>query len=80
MRQRFVIQYNLRTKSKKKLIMRAKNEFELLKTLFLFFEIIFNYERHRIQLILIMQLIEIIENRFSALLAICYWQVKITLL
>lgn len=52
--------------------MRAKDEFELLKTLFLFSKVIFNHERHRIQLTLIMQLIGIIGNRLVALLAICY--------
>ncbi len=80
MRQRLAIQYNLRIKSKKKSIMRAKNEFELLKILFLFSEIIFNYERYRVQLVLIIQLIDITENRSAALLAICYRHVKVTLL
>ncbi len=33
--------------------MRAEDEFELLKTLYLSSEITFNYERHRVQLALI---------------------------
>ncbi len=60
--------------------MRVENEFELLKMLYLFIEMNFNHERHRVQLILIMQLTEITSNWSVALLAICYEHVKITLL
>jgi len=60
--------------------MRAEDEFELLKTLFLSSEVMFNHERHRIQLALIMQLAGITGNRPAALLAICYRHVKVTLL
>jgi len=49
-------------KKKKKLIMCIEDEFELLKTLYLFIEINFNHEQHCMQLILIMQLTEIINN------------------
>lgn len=80
MRQRLTIKHELCTKKKKKLIMRVENEFELLKMLYLFIEMNFNHERHRVQLILIMQLTEITSNWFVALLAICYEHVKITLL
>ena len=64
----------------KKLIMRAEDEFELLKTLFLSVEIVFDHERHRVQLALIMQLAGITDNRPAALLGVCYKDVKITLL
>lgn len=80
MRQRLTIKHELCTKKKKKLIMRVENEFELLKMLYLFIEMNFNHERHRVQLILIMQLTEITSNWSVALLAICYEHVKITLL
>jgi len=60
--------------------MRAEDEFELLKTLFLSSEVVFNHERHRIQLALIMQLAGITGNRPAALLAVCYQHVKVTLL
>ncbi len=60
--------------------MCIEDEFELLKTLYLFIEINFNHEQHCMQLILIMQLTEIINNWSVILLAICYEHVKITLL
>ncbi len=60
--------------------MRAEDEFELLKTLFLSSEVVFNHERHRIQLALIMQLAGITGNRPAALLAVCYQHIKVTLL
>lgn len=60
--------------------MRAEDEFELLKTLFLSVEITFDHERHRVQLALIIQLAGIKGNRPAALLGVCYKDVKITLL
>ena len=60
--------------------MRAEDEFELLKTLYLDTQMDFDHERHRPQLALIMQLAGITGNRPSALLAVCYGQVKVTLL
>ena len=60
--------------------MRAKNEFELLKTLWLSEEIIFDHEQHRIALALILQFVGITGNRPGALLALRYRQVKIFLL
>lgn len=60
--------------------MRAEDEFELLKTLFLSSEVVFSHERHRVQLALIMQLAGITGNRPAALLAVCYRHVKVTLL
>ena len=60
--------------------MRAEDEFELLKTLFLSSEVVFSHERHRVQLALIMQLAGITGNRPAALLAVCYRHVKVALL
>lgn len=60
--------------------MWAEDEFELLKTLFLSVEIVFDHERHRVQLALIMQLAGITGNRPAALLGVCYKDIKITLL
>lgn len=65
---------------KKKPIMRAEDEFELLKTLHLSVEMIFDHERHCVQLALLMQLAGITGNRPSALLGVCYSDIKITLL
>ena len=79
-RQRLAIKHGLRTETKKKPIMRAEDEFELLKTLYLSTEMNFNHERHRVQLALIMQLAGITGNRPAALLAVCYGHVKVTLL
>lgn len=60
--------------------MRAEDEFELLKTLYLSAEITFDHERHRPQLALIMQLAGITGNRPSALLGVCYRDIKVSLL
>lgn len=69
---------------KKKPIIRAEDEFELLKTLHLSVEIIFDHERHhewhRVQLALLIQLASIISNWPGALLGVLYNDVKITLL
>lgn len=79
-RQQLAIKHGLRTEKKKKPIMRAEDEFELLKTLYLSSEMTFNHERHRVQLALIMQLAGITGNRPAALLAVCYRHIKVTLL
>ena len=60
--------------------MRAEDGFKLLKTLYLDGGMDFNHERQRIQLALIMSLAGITGNRPSALLAICYGHIKVTLL
>lgn len=60
--------------------MRAEDEFELLKTLYLSVEIIFDHERHRVELALIVQLAGITGNRPAALLALTYENVKVTVL
>jgi len=79
-RQRLAIKHELRTEKKKKSIMRAEDEFELLKTLYLSTEMNFNHERHRVQLASIMHLAGITGNRPAAFLAVCYEHVKVTLL
>ena len=79
-REQLAIKYYLRTEKKPKPIIRAEDEFELLKTLFLSPNVVFNYERHRVQLALIMQLAGITGNRPTALLGVYYKHVKVTLL
>ena len=65
---------------KPKPIMRAEDEFELLKTLWLSDEVVYDHERHRIALALILQLAGITGNRPGALLALRYRHVKVFLL
>ena len=80
MRQRLAITHNLRKNKKKKPVLHAEDEFELLKTLYTSTETTFPHERYRVQLALIMQLAGITGNRPSALLAVCYQHIKVTLL
>ena len=80
MKQRLAIAYNLRKDKKKKPVLYAEDEFELLKTLYTSTETRFLYERYRVQLALIIQLAGITGNRPSALLAVRYWYIKVTLL
>ena len=80
MRQRLADAHNLRKDKKKKPVLHAEDEFELLKTLYTSTETIFPHERYRVQLALIMQLAGITGNRPSALLAVCYQHIKVTLL
>jgi len=80
MRQRLAIAHNLRKDKKKKPVLHAEDEFELLKTLYISTETTFSHERYRVQLALVMQLVEITSNRSSALLAIRYQHIKMTLL
>lgn len=80
MRQQLIFQFNLSTEKKEKPIMRAKDLFEFFKTLWVSKEIKFNHERHRVQLILIMQFAEITDNRLNVLLALRYKHIKVTLL
>lgn len=80
MRQRLAIAHNLRKDKKKKLVLHAKDEFELLKTLYIFTKTTFSHERYRVQLVLIMQLVEITSNRSSTLLTIRYRHIKVILL
>lgn len=61
-------------------MLHVKNEFELLKTLYIFTKTIFSNERYRVQLALIMQFVEITSNRSFTLLTIRYQHIKIILL
>ena len=79
-RQQLAIAHNLRKDKKKKPVLHAEDEFELLKTLYTSTETTFPHERYRIQLALIMQLAGITGNRPSALLAVRYQHIKVTLL
>jgi len=79
-RQRLANTHNLRKDKKKKPVLHAEDEFELLKTLYTSTETAFPHERYRIQLALIMQLAGITGNRPSALLAVRYQHIKVTLL
>ena len=79
-RQRLAIAHNLRKDKKKKPVLYAEDDFELLKTLYTSTETIFPHERYRIQLALIMQFAGITGNRPSALLAVRYQHIKVTLL
>ncbi|KAL8809671.1 MAG: hypothetical protein Q9223_007893, partial [Gallowayella weberi] len=65
---------------KKKPVLHAEDEFELLKTLYTSMETTFPHERYRVQLALIMQLAGITGNRPAALLAVRYRHIKVTLL
>lgn len=67
-------------KKKKKFIMQAKDKFKLFKILHLFVKMIFNYERHCMQLVLLMQLAGITGKLPNTFISICYNNIKITLL
>lgn len=72
--------YGLNTEKKPKPIIRAEDEFELLKTLWTSEAVTFDHERQRLQLALIFQIAGVTGNRPGALLALQYKHVKITLL
>ncbi|KAL8634658.1 MAG: hypothetical protein Q9228_007755, partial [Teloschistes exilis] len=79
-RQQLAIAHNLREEKKKKPVLHAEDEFELLKTLYTSTEMTSPHERYRAQLALIMQLAGITGNRPAALLAVRYRHIKVTLL
>jgi len=79
-RQRLANAHSLRKDKKKKPVLHAEDEFELLRTLYTSTETTFPHERYRVQLALIMQLAGITGNRPSALLAVRYQHIKVTLL
>ena len=79
-RQRLAAEFKLATEKKPKPIMRAKDEFELLKTLWTLSEMALDHERLRVQLVLILQLAGITGNRPGALLSLRYENLKVTLL
>jgi len=72
--------HGLRKDKKKKPVLHGEDEFELLKTLYTSTETTFPHERYRVQLALVMQLAGITGNRPSALLAVRYQNIKVTLL
>lgn len=76
-RQQLAIKQGLNMEKKTKPIMWTEDEFKLLKTLHLSVEMIFDYERHRVQMALLMQLAT---NRPAPLLGVCCSDVKIILL
>ncbi|KAL9580150.1 MAG: hypothetical protein Q9212_004664 [Teloschistes hypoglaucus] len=79
-RQRLAIAHNLQKEKKKKPVLHAEDEFELLKTLYISTETTFPHERYRVQLALVMQLPGITGNRPSALLSVRYQHIKVNLL
>jgi len=79
-RQRLAIAHGLRKDKKKKAVLHAEDEFELLKTLYTSTEATFSHERYRVQLGGMMQLAGITGNRPGALLAVRYRHIKVTLL
>ena len=80
MQQSLVEEFQLNTGKKPKPIVRAEDEFELLRTLWGSPEVGMEHERLRVQLALILQLAGITGNRPEALLGLRYGHVKIALL
>ena len=80
MRQRLAQEFNLETEKAPKPIVRAEDEFELLKTLWSSPLMSFKHKRLRVQLALVAQLAGITGNRLGALLALRYRDLKVTLL
>ncbi|KAK0858525.1 hypothetical protein LTR87_017765 [Friedmanniomyces endolithicus] len=79
-RQRLAAEFGLTTEKKPKPIMRAEDEFEMLRTLWGSSTLTFDHERQRVQLALIMQLAGITGTRPSALLALRFKDIGVTLL
>ncbi|KAK5109961.1 hypothetical protein LTR85_001800 [Meristemomyces frigidus] len=79
-RQQLAHEFNLGTQKQPKPIVRAEDEFELLKTLWSSPSLTFDHERMRVQLALIAQLAGITGNRPGALLGLLYKHLKVTLL
>lgn len=70
-RRQFAIKHGLNMEKKTKPIMWAEDEFKLLKTLHLSIEMVFDHERHHVQMALLIQLASIPDNRPGALLGVC---------
>ncbi|KAK3669459.1 hypothetical protein LTR78_010645 [Recurvomyces mirabilis] len=79
-RQNLVAEFNLSAEKEAKPIMRAEDEFELLKTLWESPEMILQHERLRVQLALMIQLAGITGSRPGALRRLQYKDLKIALL
>lgn len=80
MRQTLAAEFALDTEKAEKPIVRAEDEFELLKTIWSSTSMKLKHERIRVQLALIAQLAGITGNRPGALLALRYGNLKVTLL
>ena len=78
--QSLVEEFQLNTGKKPKPIVRAEDEFELLRTLWCSEEVAMEHERLRVQLALILLLAGITGNRLEALLGLRYRDIKIALL
>ena len=65
--QRLVAEFELVTEQKEKPVMRAEDEFKLLRTLFCSTKMTFDHERYRVELALILQLADITGNRPAVL-------------
>jgi integrase len=79
-RQQLVNEFGLSTEKEAKPIMRAEDEFELLKTLWESSEVEMQHERLRVQLALMIQLAGITGNRPGALRRMQYKDLKVALL
>lgn len=79
-RQNLIAEFDLSTVKEAKPIMRAEDEFELLKTLWESPEMHLQHERLRVQLALMIQLAGITGNRPGALRRLQYKDLKIALL
>jgi integrase len=75
-----VLEFNLETTKLPQPIIRAEDEFMLLKTLWSSPDMRFKHERIRVQLALIAQLAGVTGNRPGALLALQYQDLKVSLL
>ncbi|TKA79242.1 hypothetical protein B0A55_06268 [Friedmanniomyces simplex] len=79
-RQQLADEFELETEKQAKPIVRAEDEYALLKTLWSSPSLTLDHERLRVQLALIAQLAGITGNRPGALLALRYGDLKVTLL
>jgi integrase len=79
-RQQLIRKFGLNTEKKARPIVRAEDEFALLKTLWCSSELAFDHERYRIQLALLLQLAGITGSRPDALLKLTWGDVKVVLL
>ena len=79
-RQRLIVDFNLSTEKKPKPIVRAEDEFELLKTLWGTSRVPMDHERLRVQLALLIQLAGITGSRPGALMSLTYGDFALSLL
>lgn len=79
-RQRLAADFELSTERKPKAIVRAEDEFELLKVLWGLSRVPMEHERLRVQLALLIQLAGITGSRPSALMGVTYGDFALSLL